>query len=57
MKKPNLVWLIFRKVIDRNKGFINKNRNETYLQKQYFFCYYLLLIVFKKCLKLNHLPS
>ncbi len=46
MKKPNLVWLIFRKVIDRKNNFVNKNQELTYLQKSFFLNYQQLLTAF-----------
>lgn len=36
MKLPNLVCLIFRKVIDIKTGIVNKISIITYLQKQFF---------------------
>lgn len=32
MEKPNLVWSIFRKVIDRKNVIVNKIQKPTYLQ-------------------------
>ncbi len=46
MEKPNLVWLIFRKVIDRKNVIVNKNLKSTYLQILYFFNYQQLLTAF-----------
>jgi hypothetical protein len=34
MKKTNIVWLIFRKVIGKKNGVINKILKLTYLQNQ-----------------------
>jgi hypothetical protein len=43
MKKPNLVYLIFRKVVDRKNVIVNKNLKLTYLQILCFFnCQQLL---------------
>ena len=39
MNLPNLVWSIFRKVIDIKNGIVNKNSILTYLQNQSFFNY------------------
>jgi hypothetical protein len=46
MKKPNLVWLIFRKVIDRKNVIVNNNLQVTYLQIIYFLDCQQLLTAF-----------
>ena len=55
MKKPNLVWSIFRKVIDRKNVIVNKNLKATYLQIPYFFNYQQLLTAFLNVFKMNDL--
>ena len=39
MKSPNLVWSIFRKVIDIKSTVVNKKSAVSYLQKQKKFIY------------------
>ncbi len=46
MKKTNLVWSIFRKVIDRKNDIVNKNLKATYLQITYFLDCQQLLTAF-----------
>ena len=46
MNIPNLVWLIFRKVIDRKNSIVNKKPMTTYLQILYFSNCEQLLTVF-----------
>lgn len=55
MKLPNLVWLIFRKVIDRKNDIVNKNLKATYLQIPYFFNCQQLLTAFLNVFKMNDL--
>ena len=55
MKKPNLVWSIFRKVIDRKNGIVNNNLKPTCLQITYFLDYQQLLIAFLNVFKMNDL--
>ena len=55
MKKPNIVWSIFRKVIDSQNSFINKISKPTYLQNSCFLNCEQLLTVFRKNLKMNDL--
>jgi hypothetical protein len=46
MNLPNLVWLIFRKVIDIKNTLVNKKPMMTYLQILCFLNYQQLLTVF-----------
>ena len=55
MRKPNLVWSIFRKVIDRKNVIVNKNLKVTYLQKSYFLNCQQLLKAFLNLFKMNDL--
>ncbi len=55
MKKPNLVWLIFRKVIDRKNDIVNNNLQMTYLQNTCFFNCQQLLTAFQNSFKMNDL--
>ena len=55
MEKPNLVWSIFRKVINRKNVIVNKISQTTYLQISYFFNYQQLLTAFQNVFKMNDL--
>jgi hypothetical protein len=46
MNLPNLVWSIFRKVIDIKNTLVNKKPMMTYLQNWLFLNYQQLLTVF-----------
>jgi len=55
MNLPNLVWSIFRKVIDRKNVIVNKNPMMTYLQILYFLNCQQLLTAFQNHFKMNDL--
>lgn len=55
MNLPNLVWLIFRKVIDRKNVIVNKKPMMTYLQILYFLNCQQLLTAFQNSFKMNDL--
>jgi len=55
MNLPNLVWSIFRKVIDIKNTLVNKKPMMTYLQILCFFNCQQLLTAFQNHFKMNDL--
>ena len=55
MNLPNLVWSIFRKVIDIKNTLVNKKPMMTYLQILCFFNCQQLLTAFQNSFKINDL--